>query len=154
MSDPTHGPSNGQRSFMTYRLARVQNKLNAQAASLLRANCDLSLTEWRVISLASLLGETTATTMAREVDMDKGQISRAIKRLLEAGHLISKHSQTDGRQSLLSLSESGKALHARVIPVMMDRQHGLVDGIDETDLLTFYKVLEILEDKTRPDENL
>jgi DNA-binding MarR family transcriptional regulator len=139
---------------MTYRLARVQNKLNAQAASLLRANCDLSLTEWRVISLASLLGETTATTMAREVDMDKGQISRAIKRLLEAEHLISKHSQSDGRQSLLSLSESGKTLHARVIPVMMERQHGLVEGIDEADLLTFYKVLEILEDKVRPDENL
>lgn len=152
MADPDTRKATGQRSFVTYRLARVQNRLNAQASGLLRAHSDLSLTEWRVISLANMLGETTATVMAREVDMDKGQISRAIKGLIEAGHLTAQSSERDARQSLLRLSASGAALHSKLISIMQQRQKDLVEDIDDSELQTFYAVLNKLEAKTSAHE--
>lgn len=149
-SDPTF--SKGQRSFVTYRIARVQNRLNAQASALLRAHCELSLTEWRVISLAHILGETTATAMAKEVEMDKGQISRAIKGLTAAGHLIASNNKKDARQSLLRLSDSGAALYERLISVMLKRQQDLTADIDDDELDAFYRVLNKLGAKTSMHE--
>lgn len=140
----------GLKSFVTYRLARVQNRLNAQAAALLRANCDLSLTEWRVISLVNLLDVTTATVMAREAEIDKGQISRAVKSLTDNGYLFAKDSDRDGRQTLLSLSPKGYAIHARLIEIMRGRQQRLIEDISENELEAFYKVLEKLDAKTGP----
>lgn len=145
MSDSNLMENKGQRSFVSYKLARVQNRLNAQAAGLLRAHSELSLTEWRVISLASLLGETTATAMAREAEMDKGQISRAIKGLLSAGYLTSQNNARDARQSLLQLSKKGEAVYDRLINVMRQRQRDLTLGIEDAELEAFYRVLEKLE---------
>lgn len=150
MTEASKQFNHGLRSFLTFRLAQVQNRLNTQAGALLRAHCDLSLTEWRVISLANLLGATTATVMSREAQMDKGQVSRAVKQLIENGYLTSKSSENDARQSILSLSDSGAELHARLITVMRDRQMRLIQNISESDLRTFYKVLDTLAAQSGP----
>ena len=133
------------RSFVTYRIARVQNRLNAQAAGLLRMHSQLSLTEWRVISLSNLAGPATATALAREGQMDKGQISRAVKKLIESGYLRARIDQGDGRQTQLSLTDKGVAIHERLISIMRARQEHLVEDLSEAELETFFKVLESLE---------
>ncbi len=135
----------GLTSFVTFRLARVQNKLNAQASAMLSAHSDLSLTEWRMISLINASGETSAAELSRTAQMDKGQISRALKSLTAKGCVATRTSASDQRQSLLSLSPAGIAIHRRLVAIMRRRQERLTQAMSDTELETLYAVLEKLE---------
>ena len=140
-----HNQERDVRSFVTYRMARAQAKLNAQASAVLRRVSDLSLTEWRVLSLVAVAQETTAAAIARDVQMDKAQISRAVKRLIAAGHLVSEMNDDDHRQSILRPTDSGAALFNRVVSVMQRRQEWLHEGIETDDLEVFASVLDRIE---------
>ncbi|MEM1048374.1 MAG: MarR family transcriptional regulator [Pseudomonadota bacterium] len=144
-SKPTDRFAAGLTSFVTFRLARVQNRLNVQATATLSAHSDLSLTEWRMISLINASGETSAADLSRTAQMDKGQISRALKSLAAKGYIASRTSASDQRQSLLRLSAEGAAVHRRLVAIMRRRQERLTDTMSDAELATFYAALEKLE---------
>lgn len=137
---------NGVRSFVTFRLAKVQAKLNAQAAAVLRAHSTLSLTEWRLLSLIIAAGEpTTAANVARDVQMDKAQVSRAVKSMLGAGIITTMLDAEDHRQILLEATPKGQELYDRIVNVMQRRQKWLTRNIGPADLEAFFNVLYELE---------
>lgn len=143
----------GLLSFVTFRIARVQNRLNAQAAAILRKHTDLSLTEWRIVSVVNLLGHATASAISRDVGMDKGQISRAVKRLIDKKILETGDHAKDNRQTILRLSEPGKKIVTDNFEVMRDRQQRLTQNISDQELDVFYGVLERLyENAEMPDQ--
>ena len=71
--------------FLTFRLARVQAKLNAQSSRILKDHAGITLTQWRLLALIGNAGRTTAAVLSREVAMDKGLISRNIKTMVSDG---------------------------------------------------------------------
>jgi DNA-binding MarR family transcriptional regulator len=151
MTDANKDPNIGAdelRSFLTFRMARVQAKLNAQAMQLLRAQSDLTLVEWRVIQLLRLLNKASMSQLAREIQMDKGQLSRKIKTLVARRIVISEPDKADARQQLLHLSAHGIELNIALMPMMRKRQELLVENINESDLGVFYTVLEKIEAAT------
>lgn len=144
-SKPTDRFAAGLPSFITFRLARVQNRLNVQASATLSAHSDLSLTEWRMISLIHASGETSAADLSRTAQMDKGQISRALKSLAAKGYIATRSSASDQRQSLLRLSGAGAILHRRLVAIMRRRQERLTSALSDVELAAFYAALEKLE---------
>ena len=62
--------------FLTYRLSRVQAKLNAQANALLHAQSGLTLSRWRILALVGAAGQTRLSELARIAALDKGLLSR------------------------------------------------------------------------------
>ena len=134
----------GLPSFVTYKIARVQNRLNAQATAILRKHTDLSLTEWRIISIVNLLKSTTASTISREVGMDKGQISRAVKPLIDRGLLEPCEHEKDSRQTILCLTNRGQEVVDEHSKIMRARQDSLTQNIEDDELDVFYRVLEKL----------
>lgn len=133
------------KSFVTFRLARLQSRLNAQAMRLLKAHSDLSLTEWRVLGVIALLEQGTLSDIVRETELDKGQLSRGITSLVKKGYLRSKVNKSDQRQHNLHLTQSGQALHDTILPVMRNRQRHLTAEIDPVALDTMLRVLDQLE---------
>lgn len=142
----------GLTSFVTYRIARVQNRLNAQAAAILRKHTNLSLTEWRILSIVNLIGPTTASAISREVNMDKGQISRAVKPLASAGLLASVEHEHDHRQTILQLTPRGKSIVDANVQIMRERQAQLTHDIDDAELEAFYRVLDKLQNNIEMPE--
>lgn len=134
----------GLDSFVTFRLGQVQNRLNAQAAHVLRARSSLSLTEWRVISLINAAGRASAAELLRVSRMDKGQLSRTVKSLVAKGIVNGEVETGTRRQTVLSLSADGKRLHDRIVAVMLERQRHLTGGISDRELEAFYSVLDRL----------
>lgn len=135
----------GFKRFVTYRLARLQSRLNAQAIRLLRLHSKLSLTEWRIIGMTAIHGEATLSLLARETELDKGQLSRAVTTLVKKGYLRSKVNDADQRQNFLSLTDAGRAQHEQVLPVMRNRQAGLTETITEEEMKVLVRVIEKLE---------
>ena len=77
------------QDFVTYSLSRLQAKLNAQASAVLRSYSGLSLVQWRILVVLRVMGADSLTSICRVSDMDKGQVSRKLNRLIEDGLVIS-----------------------------------------------------------------
>src|SRR6266540_6912857 len=73
-----------------------------------------SLAEARVIYELAHRAPTTATALSKELGLDAGYLSRIMRGFQKRSLLARKPSQTDGRQSLLSLTERGQEAFARL----------------------------------------
>lgn len=131
--------------YLTYRLSRVQAKLNAQATHMLREASGITLSQWRIIALIGATGETRLSMLARHSALDKGLLSRNLKALVTEGIVLTKQDQTDHRAQLLSLSPKGEEIFQRTLPVSQKRQSLLNETLTQDELETFHRVLEKLE---------
>jgi DNA-binding MarR family transcriptional regulator/N-acetylglutamate synthase-like GNAT family acetyltransferase len=73
-----------------------------------------SLTEARVLYELAHQDETTATVLGEELGLDAGYLSRLLRGLQKRGLIEKRPSKTDGRQSLLRLTERGQKAFARI----------------------------------------
>ncbi len=145
----TVAPGADLKSFVTYRLARLQSQLNAQAIRVLKRHSDLSLTEWRVLAVTAEQGVSTLSDLSRDTGMDKGQLSRAVTSLVRRSYLRSQMNKKDHRQYMLRFTEAGQALHARLLPIMRARQAHLTEKVSASDLETAMRVIDQLEEAAK-----
>lgn len=131
--------------FLTYRLSRVQAKLNAQASAMLRAHAGLTLSQWRILALVGAAGQTRLSDLSRVAALDKGLLSRNLKVLVGGGLVISEQDDIDHRVQHLSLSKRGKALFERTLPRMRKRQRRLRSALTAKELDVLYAALDKLE---------
>src|SRR3989442_8625215 len=73
-----------------------------------------SLTEARVLYELAHHATTTATQLGKELGVDAGYVSRMLRRLQVRGLLDRKPSQSEGRQSVLSLMPRGREAFAQL----------------------------------------
>ncbi len=73
-----------------------------------------SLTEARVIYELASQAQTTATALGKELDLDAGYLSRILRAFKKQGLIDKQPSQSDGRQSILRLTEKGQEAFALV----------------------------------------
>lgn len=131
--------------FLTYRMARVQARLNAQVTRLLKDWAGLTLTQWRLMALIGATGRSTAAQLSRHAAMDKGLISRNIKGLAEEGHIAIIADADDHRLQHLELTAAGRAIFERTQPRMLARQDALLARLDDEEVKHFLSALEKLE---------
>ncbi|MEL6960208.1 MAG: MarR family winged helix-turn-helix transcriptional regulator [Pseudomonadota bacterium] len=132
-------------SFVTFRLARLQSSLNAQASALLKSRSGLTLVEWRLIQTLRMIKNASLTEIADHVQMDKGQLSRKIKSMVEKGLLTAKTDKDDQRVQHLTLTEKAQALSAQMMPFMEARQQRLLEDVSAEELAVFYSVIDKIE---------
>lgn len=133
------------RRFVTYRISRVQAKLNAQASRILHKTSGITLTQWRVIALVGAAGQTQSSKLSKEAALDKGLLSRNLKTLIEQGVVASRTDSGDHRVQVLSLTDKGRAIFEKTLPVTRARQTQLREGLTDEELRVFHKVLDHLE---------
>ncbi len=103
--------------FLPYQLSVASNAVSARIAEQYRSEFALKMTEWRIMAV---LGDGQALTQRRLVGLtllDKVAVNRACKVLEDRGLILRAPNQDDGRSHLLTLSKSGKAIHARIMPM-------------------------------------
>ncbi|MCY3994764.1 MAG: MarR family transcriptional regulator [Rhodobacter sp.] len=130
---------------LTFRLSRLNARLNAQASRLLGENHGISLTQWRVLVLVRSLDRPTLTEIARESQLDKGQLSRCIRGMLASGLVMASESETDHRKSRLCLTVKGERLHKYAWPAMRSRREMLMDTMSGAERRIVFDVLDRLE---------
>lgn len=131
--------------FLTYRISRVQAKLNAQATRLLRETSGITLIQWRIIALIGAAVQTQSSELSKDAALDKGLLSRNLKTLIEEGFVSSTINFKDHRVQNLSLTSEGRAIFEKTLPVTRARQARLREGLTNEELNVFHKVLDQLE---------
>lgn len=131
--------------FLTYRLSRVQAKLNAQASALLQRHAGLTLSQWRILALVGAAGQTRLSDLARSAALDKGLLSRNLKTMIAEGLVAAQQDDVDQRVQHLTLTARGRALFERTLPRMRARQTHLRAALTETERVVLETALEKLE---------
>lgn len=132
--------------LLTFRMARVQAKLNAQGSRILRDVSGLSLAQWQIIMILGATGETTPSEVSRNAQFDKGLLSRKLKMLIEDGLVKSTPHPSDRRQQILALTPDGQRVFDETLPHMQERQERLRGLFEEDEITALYAALDKLED--------
>ncbi|MDJ0825759.1 MAG: MarR family transcriptional regulator [Rhodobacter sp.] len=133
------------REMLTYRLSRLNARLNAQAAKILKESSGLSQAQWRVMVMIDAYGPIPPAQIVRASLMDKGQLSRTIKAMAAQGLIRINDSESDHRSHLISLTDRGRTLFERARPAMQARQSQLAGTLGGDDRAAFHRVLDRLE---------
>ena len=111
--------------FLPYRLTVAAQRLSDGFARRYREEFGLSVAEWRVLVHLVQSGEVSVRDIGRHVNLQKSKASRAASRL-EADGLIAKGvNEADRRLLILTLTDSGRALMAELLPLAVEYQRRL-----------------------------
>ena len=133
---------------MNYCSKLLKNKLNKELE-----NEDITVAQFAVIKdiemnsrIDDLENHVTAVEISERLDMDKPTISGIINRLEDKGYLEKLAHPTDGRSSILVLTD----LCVEKLPLLEDLNNKVIsqalEGLNEADLIVFQNLLnQIIE---------
>jgi DNA-binding MarR family transcriptional regulator/GNAT superfamily N-acetyltransferase len=105
----------------------------------------LSLTEGRVIWELAQRERSTASELAGELGLDAGYLSRILGGFERRGLIQRQLSESDGRQSNITLTQDGRALYATIDARSRDDVTELLGGLDAADQAQLVAALETVE---------
>ena len=96
------------------KAVRAFNRFYTQRIGILKRylGTDFTLTEVRVLYELAHRPGLSASELVRELELDAGYLSRILRRFDAQGWLVREPSPSDGRQTLLKLTEAGYATFA------------------------------------------
>ncbi len=135
----TPGDAIELEQFLPYRLSRLTNTVSNAIAALYRDRFGLSIPDWRVLAVLARYPGSAAQELVARTRMDKVAVSRSVSRLVERALVDRATDDQDRRLSRLSLSEQGRAVYARIVPMARDCEARLLadlapaqrDALDE-----------------------
>jgi DNA-binding MarR family transcriptional regulator len=121
-----------RRRLVTARLITLLKVLGGSAALAFRRETGLSGSDWYLIAQIGEHGPLAFTEIAIRLRQDKGQASRAVKRLVKSGLLSREHLRAP-----IALTAAGKTAYARIRKLAKSRNTALLRELaaDERDLL-------------------
>lgn len=122
MTDTPPLPDFDLYGFTPYRLAVAAKHTSEQLARQYRDRFGISIPEWRVLVHLAHSGNTSVRDIEARVAMEKYEVSRAAKRLREAGLIERKENPEDRRLIILSLTAKGQKMMAELLPMAKAHQ--------------------------------
>ncbi len=135
---------------MTYRL-NVLSKLNDMLSQeLYLQGTGLSLPEARCLAaVGSVPGDLTVNEVAFETNLDKAQVSRTVKTLVDRGLMSKRPSPVDGRCVQLTLTPPGQTCHAKVMALIAQRNLDLMECLSEQEQALLVDMFDRMLERAR-----
>ncbi|HZX71450.1 MAG TPA: MarR family transcriptional regulator [Rhodanobacter sp.] len=130
--------------FLPYRLSILSNTISQAIADDYQSRYDISMTEWRVMAVLARFEGMSAREVAERTAMDKVAVSRALSRLVAADRVDRATHDNDKRRSVLSLTESGWAMHDEVAPMARARERDVLAKLDAEEQHWLTRILDKL----------
>lgn len=117
-------------TFFPYQFSVLAQQITEFIAQIYE---DFGLTkmEWRVLATIGYHGEISARDICTFTRLDKMQVSRAISKLIQSKFLLQQISAEDRRKTLLRLTVQGNDLYQKIIPLVMNQEAKLLEGLTE-----------------------
>lgn len=138
--------------LISFKMANFVNSNERSSQLLMLRRFDITLIEFRIIGLIDTHQEIAASSIQNILTLDKGQLSRTIKKLKSQSLVTTTTDPEDKRSSLLILTEQGKAKYAELYPMIHQRNQYILSSLDEDEVALLFKLI----DKMKPniDERL
>jgi DNA-binding MarR family transcriptional regulator len=132
-------------SFVTSRVLKLSNTLGLYSSRRYRDEFELTLPEWRVLSVVAYSQPTTAREISRILATDKGWIGLSADSLRRRGYVLGTPDKRDRRRTLLTLTDEGWKKHEAVLSVSTWRQERLLGCLPEGAADLFIECLDRLQ---------
>lgn len=132
--------------FLPYRLSVLSNRISSAIAREYSQRFALTVTEWRVMAVLGRYAGLSANQVAQRTAMDKVAVSRAVARLLEAGRVTRGFDEDDRRRSVLRLSGAGHAVYDQIVPLALDFERHVLEGMPGNERALLFRLLDRLDE--------
>jgi DNA-binding MarR family transcriptional regulator len=132
------------RRLETPRLFKLMSLIRRSASPSFRRDLGLSDFEWRIMSQVGDRAPMSLNELAMVTSHDKGQLSRGVKRLVQAGLLV-RESRRGERGVFISPTKAGAALFDRLANQAVKRNIALTKGLTAEELAVLSRVIDKLE---------
>lgn len=120
------------------------NKISTGSTQIYSELFDISVTEWRIVSLLAVEHPIVAKRVTEVIGLDKATVSRSINRLEKEGYLCLITDENDRRATFIELSEKGIKLHNQVIEIALDREQKMLEPLTKDEIEQFICILNKL----------
>jgi len=115
--------------LLSYRLLRLSNTLGLYSSRRYRDEFDVTLPEWRVISIIASCEPITAREISSILATDKAWVGLSVEKLKKRGLVTRSSDDRDARRSLISLTKQGREKHDAILAVARRRQRRLLAAL-------------------------
>jgi DNA-binding MarR family transcriptional regulator len=131
----------GGRSYFGYRMVLAAKMFDRVVMGLLAQHSDVTLPQWRVLAQLGIIKEGTVRSLADGAAVDRAEISRASRALVNRGLIRRREDPVDLRSPVFSMTPAGRRLYTRVRKPISDFIVHLMDGVNSRDLAAADRVL-------------
>lgn len=128
----------------TFRISFMANSLVLPVYDTIKQMHDLNRGEYLLIHALSVAPQMTAQEVAHLSGRPRNSISRAVHRMVDKGYVLRVPDPDDGRQATLTITETGRALVARILPLFEKRQEELLGVLSAGERATLDRLLDKL----------
>ena len=129
-------------TFLPYQLAVLSERVSRRLSVEYTQTHGLSIAEWRVLVHLLRAGSVSVRDIHNRVNLEKPRVSRAVSRLESEGLVEKSAGKQDGRLVSISLTASGHAALAEIIPVARTIEDQLKGSVSAEDYAIFCRVME------------
>lgn len=130
-------------SLVTIRMIRLFILLRRGGVLAQRRRFDLSEVEWRIMTNLGDSAPLSLNGLAELLMQDRGQLSRAVKAMVARG-LLTRARKRGGPEIEIEMSDEGRALHARMVDWVADRDARLTEGLDRADIAALWRTTDAM----------
>ena len=132
-------------SFLPYQLSVIASRVSRGLARLYAVRIDLTVPEWRIMTVLGRFPGVSANEVCELTAMDKVRVSRGVARLLQFERIRRDSDPSDRRRSKLYLSDTGLEVYDQIIPVAHAYQDKLMADLDSDEMRTLEILLAKIE---------
>ena len=134
--------------LVSMRMIRLFVMLRKSGILAQRRRFGLSETEWRIMTQLGEAAPLSLNGLADAMLQDRGQLSRAVKSMVERG-LLTRERKPGGPEIEIDLSGEGKAMYGRMVEWVHERDRALTAGIPDEDIEVVWRVLTAMMDRAQ-----
>ena len=133
------------RGRLGYRIQILSNKMILWSGRVYVREFNVGVQEWRVLAVLANSGEGTAKQICDFTVMDKGNVSRAVKKLVKAGRIEERPDTLDKRSTVLELTAKGFDLYHRIKKISDAREKRFMAQLSASERKALPQILTNLE---------
>ncbi|WP_428033718.1 MarR family winged helix-turn-helix transcriptional regulator [Amphritea sp.] len=120
--------------YFPYQLSTLDTAVSRSMSQLYSGRFNLNRQEWRVMAALGNKNAMTAKEIATHCNLEKMQVSRTVSRLKDSDLILQQEDNDDRRYTRLSLTEKGKTIYRKLVPLLLAREAFILSALSEDEL--------------------
>lgn len=129
-------------NFIPIRIRKLADAFQEIAGLVLSGLQGVRFTDSRILAYLTKRNGSSVADISRDLQIDKAWISRLLRELSDRKLVVRSRDPTDSRSVLVTLTDTGRALHDEVMEIVLRHHDTIMAGIDQTAAITFLDRLE------------